>query len=109
MTGNFDRVPELELLLDHDRRRATRGTRPFVEFGGNTRLWQLLAALARRYDAYYRTYDLIDAVWKEYRAEPGTLFGAISDLRKMLRALDLTVKHYRNLGYRLKDLRKHLS
>src|SRR4051794_20565061 len=105
MTGHVDRVHYLELVLDHDRRRVTRAPGQFVDLGGNFRLWQVLVALAKRYDAYYSTSDLISAVWEGYPAEEGTVWGAMTDLRKMLRPLDLTVKHFWKLGYRLEDLR----
>jgi DNA-binding response OmpR family regulator len=106
MTGNIDRVPALGLVLEHDRRRATRESGHSTELGGNGRLWDLLEALARRHDAYYPTNDLIRAVWVGYSVEAGTLWGAVSDLRKALLPLGLTIRHVKGLGYRLEDLAK---
>jgi DNA-binding response OmpR family regulator len=105
MTEHLDRLPALDLVLDHDRHRATRGAGLFVELGGHVRLWQLLTALARRYDRYYRTYDLIDAAWEGYRAQEGTLWWAVSELRTLLRPLGLGIRFTRGIGYRLQDIR----
>ena len=95
----------MDLVLDHDRHRSTRRSGPSVEFGGNVRLWQLLVSLARRFDEYYRAYDLISDVWEGYLVERGTLWGAIHELRERWRLLDFNIKHVKGLGYRLQDLR----
>ena len=105
MPKYLEHVHDFELVLDHDRHRATRGSGPSVDFGGKVCLWKLLTALARRYDAYFRANDLISDVWGGYLVERETLWSAIHDLRKILRPLDLNIKHEKGLGYRLQDLR----
>ena len=106
MTSKLECVPALDLVLDHGRHRVTRGTRPPVDLGGNCRLWQVLTELCRRYDDYYPARDLRAAVWDDCYVEYETLWAAVSELRKRLRPLGLTVKHVKGLGYRLEDLWK---
>lgn len=98
-------VPALELVLDHDRHRVTRGTRPFVDLGGNCRLWQVLTELCKRYDRCCSASYLRAAVWEGCFIEEGTLWGTVGDLRRRLRPLELTIKHFKGLGYRLEDFR----
>jgi DNA-binding response OmpR family regulator len=108
MTEHLDRVPALGLVLNHDRHRATREPGSCIDLGGHVRLWRLLTQLGRRYDSYYCKEDLIKAVWEDLACdsiEEGTLYWAISDLRRRLRPLELSIKHTRGLGYRLEDLR----
>jgi DNA-binding response OmpR family regulator len=96
-------VPDLNLVLDHGRHRVTRGALPPVDLGGNCRLWQVLTELCKRYDSYCSASDLRTEVWEGYLIEEGTLWGAISALRRRLRSLDLTIEYVKGLGYRLKD------
>jgi DNA-binding winged helix-turn-helix (wHTH) protein len=43
-------------------------------------------------------------VWDGYLIEQGTMWGAMSELREILRDIDLTVKHVKGIGYRLENL-----
>jgi DNA-binding winged helix-turn-helix (wHTH) protein len=111
MTDHLKSVPTLGLVLNHDRHRATRDPGSFIDLGGHVRLWKLLVALSSRYESYYRKNDLIAAVWDEDRLayggiEEGTLYWAISNLRRRLRPLELTIKYVKGVGYRLEDLRE---
>jgi DNA-binding response OmpR family regulator len=105
MTGKIERVPALDLVLDHGRRRVTRGNGPYVELGGQCQLWEILEELCRRYDGYCPIRDLRTAVWGDYPADESTVWSAVSDLRKRLRPLDVTIRHVKGLGYRLEDAR----
>jgi DNA-binding winged helix-turn-helix (wHTH) protein len=109
MTENLEHVPALGLVLEHHRHRVTRENGSFVELGGNCKLWKLLAALCKRCDHYCPARDLRAEVWEGYLIEEGTLWGAVSDLRKRLRPLGIAIKHVKGLGYRLEDLRIPVS
>jgi hypothetical protein len=83
---------------------SRKGYDQVVKFKGNQRLWDLLVVFLRESPrGPCRLNDLIHEVWKDTNPEDGTVQGAISDLRKRLRALGITVKHEKGLGYRLQD------
>src|SRR4051794_31998306 len=105
MAGNLDRVPALALVLDYNRHRVTRGDGPFVELGRNVWRWKLFVALCRRYEGYYRPSNLIADALAPCSAEIGTLYRVICDLRKRLRPLEITIKHRKDSGVRLEDMR----
>jgi DNA-binding response OmpR family regulator len=109
MRDQIDRIPALGLVLDHGRHRGSREPGQAVELGGSVRLWELLVALGKRHDRYFRTYDLISEVWGDYPAAESTLWAAVSELRKMLGPLQVTIKHRKGIGYRLEDLRTRES
>lgn len=96
------RIAALGLELDAARHRVTRDNRPPVDFGGNCRLWDILAALAKRFDLHLAKRDLIVAVWKdELIPEESTVYAAISELRRCLRPLGIAVTFTKRLGYKL--------
>ncbi|MCI0685574.1 MAG: winged helix-turn-helix domain-containing protein [Gemmataceae bacterium] len=100
----MDPNTSLGLQLDPTRHRATRDGKPCADLGGNCRLWRILVMLAERHGSYVPKRDLIGAVWDDLGAvsiEDGTLWSAISKLRRFLMPLDLTVRHTKGLGYRL--------
>jgi DNA-binding response OmpR family regulator len=104
MSGDLEHIRALDLALDHNRHRVTRGTRPPVDMGGDCRLWQVLTALCRRYDGYYPVGDLTRTVWMTYPAAAGTVHAAICKLRKVLRPLGLGIKVKKEIGYCLEIL-----
>lgn len=97
----------LGLVLDPTRHTAYRQGYPPLKLAGNVRLWQLLETLYGRQDAYHRKNDLAHDVWgpAEIDPEESTIWSAISDLRKYLKQLGLTIKHTKGIGYRLEELR----
>jgi DNA-binding response OmpR family regulator len=103
MSEQIYRVAGLDLDLDHSRHRATRRNRPPVDFGGNCRQWAILSALAKRFDLHLAKRDLIAAVWDQDDVMPEevTVWAAISDLRRRLRPLGMTIMFTKGLGYKL--------
>ena len=97
-------VHDLDLSLDDGKHVAIRGHRPPVNFGGRCVLWKILMELSKRYDNYCPATDLRSAVWGTYPTEEGTVWGAMSDLRSLLKPLGLTIKAVKGLGYRLEEL-----
>lgn len=105
MHNDVFRVSGLGLVLDHSRHQVTRQGCSPVDLGGNCRLWAILTELCKRHNAYLLKKDLISAVWG-YGVIPEevTVYAAMSELRRRLRPLGLTIKHTKGLGYRLEDL-----
>jgi DNA-binding response OmpR family regulator len=96
----------LGITLDRTRQEVTRGNRPPVSLGGNCKQWAILTELWKRYDNYYLLNDLRATVWADegYLPEDSTVWALVSELRKRLRPLRLTIKHTKGLGYRLEHL-----
>ena len=103
MENCIDNIQALDLRLDHDRNRASRGDK-FVDFGGRCRLWDILTALASRHDCYFSVNELIAHVWND-KADASifdaTCYSHVSDLRKKLKSLGLGITHKKRIGYRL--------
>jgi len=106
MAAYLQKVPALDLVLDHGRHQVTRASLTTNSFRGKCRLWQILTELCKRYDDYYPVRDLRVAVWEDYPAEEGTVWGAVCEVRRKLLPLELTIVHEKGIGYRLEDLRK---
>jgi hypothetical protein len=98
----------LGLDLDQDRPEVRRkGYRDVVKFGGNKRLWNLFMRLYLRADASSSEDDLRRTVWQDKaEVEIGTIEGAVSDLRRLIRPLGLCIPQAKKAGgYRLEDKR----
>ncbi|MFO0954421.1 MAG: hypothetical protein U0835_25330 [Isosphaeraceae bacterium] len=107
--GGESGTPYLGLVLDCGNRRVTRPGRPVevVEFRGRKLLWELFRQLHEAGDDYL-AMELVYAVWTGHgvaeRPEKRTVEDSISDLRKLLQPLGVTVRNSRGVGYMLCDL-----
>jgi hypothetical protein len=109
--GNATNIPlkkgPFDLIIDENRRTVKRG-KWTTEFNSRHLPWCIFLRLARRYDAYYKTSDLTTHAWEDandcYCNDEHNLHVHIGTVRKLLRAVRLTVKHKKQLGYRLEKL-----
>jgi hypothetical protein len=96
-------VPELELCLYPDDRRARRVDQE-VKFRGKGVAWDIFCNLCRRYPSRFSGRDLIGAVWPKGFGDENALAVHTSTLRKLLAPLGLTVDCVPNSGYVLQVL-----
>ena len=93
----------LGILIDEERRLVVRGTAQ-AEFGGYDIPWRMFLAMYRSTTAYVSSKDLIGAGWPDpegFMAIDTHVQDKISELRKILDPISLTVANKRNVGYRL--------
>lgn len=82
-----------------------RNGRPeVVEIGGRDIHWKIFQSLYRRKDIPCNPRDLWNEVWGEkFTRDDSTLHPPVSQLRKSLETLGVTILHMKGLGYILAD------
>src|SRR5262249_19761170 len=87
-----------DLALNENRQVVFRGDRS-AAFGGFCTGWGVLRALVQRYPDYYRTTDLGHEVWnplgKDSDPEDITVYRTITEVKKLLNSIGLTVANRR--------------
>jgi DNA-binding winged helix-turn-helix (wHTH) protein len=95
-----------DLALNENRQVVFRGDRS-ADFRGFCTGWGVLRALVQRHPDYYRTSDLGHEVWnplgKDSDPAELTVYRTLTEVRKLLRPIGLTVANRKKIGYRLEE------
>jgi hypothetical protein len=96
----------LGIMLDEGRRDARRVGYPTLVLKGKPILWKLLRVLEDGGSYWRSKSDLRNAVWEPLNkeADDNAIEKAVSNLKRLLRDLGITIESERLRGYRLAPL-----
>jgi hypothetical protein len=100
----FDTTWPFGMLANLAERKVRRGDTE-ADFGSNKPAWQALVKLARNYPR--RTSA--EALWEDGTTELGSVYTAVSTLRRLLAPLGVDIPHPGRRGYVLAELPQDLN